>query len=254
VTTTAESARDLAGKVAMVTGASRGIGQASAVALARRGADVVVCDVLDDADETLGLVKDQDRRAVYVHTDVAAAASVRNAVDTAVATFGRLDLAHNNAGVGPPGRLADVDEADWHRVIAVNLTGVFLCMKYQLPHLLQAGGGAIVNTASMWGLVGFPGMGAYAASKHGVVGLTRTAALDYGADGVRVNAIAPGPIQTALTATVPVEAMDAIIGRTATRRYGQPAEVGEVVAWLCSPASSYVTGTVIPVDGGWLAG
>lgn len=245
--------RDLTGKVAMVTGASRGIGQASAVALARRGADVVVCDVLGDADETVGLVKDQDRRAVYVHTDVADPDAVRHAVDTALDTFGRLDLAHNNAGVGPAGRIADIDVADWHRVIGVNLTGVFLCMKYQLPHMLGSGG-AIVNTASMWGLVGFGGMGAYAASKHGVVGLTRTAALDYGAEGVRVNAIAPGPIQTALTAAVPGEAMNAIIGRTATGRFGQPAEVGEVVAWLCSPAASYVTGTVIPVDGGWLAG
>ncbi len=253
MTSTSEGARELTGTVAMVTGAARGIGQASAVALAYHGADVVVCDVLDDADETVSLIKDLDRRGIYVHTDVSDEAAVRNAVDLAVGTFGRLDFAHNNAGIGPPGLVADVEKADWDRVIAVNLTGVFLCMKYQLPHLVQTGG-AIVNTASMWGVVGATGMGAYSASKHGVVGLTKTAALDYGAAGVRVNAVAPGPIQTALTAAVPPEAMDLIIGRTAERRYGQPAEVGEVVAWLCSPAATYVTGAVIPVDGGWLAG
>ncbi len=250
---TSDGPRELTGTVAMVTGAARGIGQASAVALARHGADVVVCDVLDDADETLGLIKDVDRRGIYVHTDVSDEAAVRHAVDMAVSTFGRLNFAHNNAGIGPPGLVADIDKADWDRVIAVNLTGVFLCMKHQLPHLVQTGG-AIVNTASMWGVVGATGMGAYSASKHGVVGLTKTAALDYGAAGVRVNAVAPGPIQTALTAAVPPEAMDLIINRTAERRYGQPEEVGEVVAWLCSPAATYVTGAVIPVDGGWLAG
>jgi NAD(P)-dependent dehydrogenase (short-subunit alcohol dehydrogenase family) len=246
-------ARDLTGKVAMVTGASRGIGQASAVALARRGADVVVCDVLDNADETVALVHAQERRATYVHTDVSEPRAVRDAVEIAVQTFGRLDFAHNNAGIGPHGLLADVAEDDWARTIGVNLTGVFLCMKYQLPHVVR-GRGAIVNTASMWGMVGAKGMGAYSASKHGVIGLTKTAALDYGADGVRINAIAPGPIETALTATVPAQAMNAIIGGTAMGRFGQPIEVGEVVAWLCSPESAYVTGAVIPVDGGWLAG
>jgi len=254
MTSTSEASRELTGTVAMVTGGARGIGQASAVALARHGADVVVCDMLDGADETMGLIKDLDRRGIYVHTDVSNEAAVRDAVETAVRTFGRLDFAHNNAGIGPAGPLAaDVEKTDWDRVIAVNLTGIFLCLKYQLPHILQTEG-AIVNTASMWGVVGATGMSAYSASKHGVIGLTKTAALDYGPAGVRVNAIAPGPIQTALTASAPVEAMNLIISRTAERRYGQPAEVGEVVAWLCSPAATYVTGAVIPVDGGWLAG
>lgn len=248
-----ESNGSLAGSVAMVTGGARGIGQASAVAFAQHGADVVVCDVLEDADDTVAMIEEVGRKAVYVPTDVADPAAVRSAVDAVLWTFGRLDFAHNNAGIGPHGPLADVDEEDWFRVIGINLTGVFLCMKYQIPHVIEAGG-AIVNTASMWGLSGAAGMSAYAASKHGVVGLTKSAARDYGPAGIRINAIAPGPIQTPLTAAVPAEAMDVIIGRTAQERYGQPAEVGEAVAWLCSPAASYVTGTVLPVDGGWLAG
>ena len=243
---------ELSGKVAMVTGASAGIGRASALAFARRGADVLVCDVADGAD-TVAQIRGLGRAAAFALTDVADSAAVQRAVACALAEFGRLDFAHNNAGIGPPGPVADIDEADWHRVLGVNLTGVFLCMKYQIPHLLRTGG-AIVNTASMWGLTGAAGMGAYSASKHGVVGLTRTAARDYGPQGLRVNAIAPGPIETALTAAVPLEAIDEIIGRTAQGRYGQPHEVGEVVAWLCSPSASYVNGTVLPVDGGWLAG
>lgn len=244
---------EFTGKVAMVTGAARGIGQASALAFARRGAAVVVCDVLDDGEDTLRQVEALSAQAVYVRTDVSDSSAVRRAVHIAVEEFGRLDFAHNNAGIGPAAPLAEIDEAEWDRVLAVNLTGVFLCMKHQIPEILKTGG-AIVNTASMWALVGAAGMAAYAASKHGVAGLTRSAARDYGAAGIRVNAVAPGPIQTALTAAVPEEAMSQIIGRTAHGRFGQPAEVGEVVAWLCSPAASYVTGTVLPVDGGWLAG
>lgn len=253
MTTTPVDRGEFSGKVAMVTGAARGIGQASAVAFARRGADIVVCDALEDADDTIGLIEELGCRAIYVRTDVADSAAVQNAVATGVAQLGRLDFAHNNAGIGPSGLTAEISESDWNRVIAVNLTGTFLCMKYQLPHLLKSRG-AIVNTASMWGVVGASHMAAYSASKHGVIGLTRTAALDYGNAGVRVNAIAPGPIQTALTAAVPTEMMDQIIGRTAVQRYGQPTEIGEAAAWLCSPSASYVTGVVLPVDGGWLAG
>lgn len=244
---------EFTGKVAMVTGAARGIGQASALAFARRGASVVVCDVLDDDGETIGQVEDPGAKAVYVRTDVSDSAAVRRAVRVAVDEFGRLDFAHNNAGISPVAPLADLDEGEWDRVLAINLTGVFLCMKHQVPELLKTGG-AIVNTASVWGLVGAAGFAAYAASKHGIVGLTRSAARDYGAAGVRVNAVAPGPIQTAITAAVPEEAMRQTVARTAPGRYGQPSEVGEVVAWLCSSAASYVTGTVLPIDGGWLDG
>lgn len=241
------------GKVAMVTGAARGIGQGSALAFAARGADVVVCDLLPDDGETVKRVEELGNSAIYVQTDVSSSESVQAAVLAAISRFGRLDYAHNNAGIGSAAAIEDLTEDVWSQVIGINLTGVFLCMKYQLPHLLETKG-AVVNTASTWGVVGAAGMSAYAASKHGVIGLTKSAALEYGTRGVRINAIAPGPIQTPLTAAVPTEVIGQIIGRTALRRYGQPSEVGELVAWLCSDAASYVTGTLLPVDGGWLAG
>jgi len=244
----------LDGKVAMVTGAARGIGAASAQALAANGAAVVICDLLDDAaEETVAAITDKGGRASYFRTDVSDSASVQSAIRHAEDTFGPLDIAHNNAGTFHPAPLADLADEDWARVINVNLTGVFLCMKYQLKSMVPRGTGAIVNTASVWSMAGAPTQAAYAASKHGVVGLTKTAALDYGAAGVRINAVAPGPIATAMTAAVPTDVMNSIVGRTAAGRYGQPDEVGQAVAWLCSDQASYVNGAVLPVDGGWLA-
>lgn len=241
------------GKVALVTGAARGIGRASALAFGRRGANVVVCDVLDDdAAQTVELLTGLGVEAVYARTDVASSAEIKAAVGVAVSRFGRLDYAHNNAGTSSPGLTADVSEEDWDRVIAVNLSGVFHCLRHELPAIL-ATGGAIVNTASIWGLVASAGQSVYTASKHGVVGLTKAAAAEYGGQGVRINAVAPGPIETAMTAAVPLEIITPIIERAALRRYGQPEEIGEAVAWLCSPAASYVNGAVLPVDGGWLA-
>jgi NAD(P)-dependent dehydrogenase (short-subunit alcohol dehydrogenase family) len=247
------TAAEFAGKVAMVTGAARGIGQGSALAFAARGADVIVCDLLPDDGETVKQVENLGVSAIYVQTDVASPESVQAAVLAGIKHFGRLDYAHNNAGIGPVATVEDLTKSVWDQVMAINLTGVFLCMQHQLPHLLQTRG-AVVNTASLWGVVGAAGMSAYAASKHGVIGLTQSAALEYGTRGVRINAIAPGPIQTPLTAAVPAEVIGQIIGRTAQQRYGQPREVGEVVAWLCSDSASYVTGALVPVDGGWLAG
>jgi NAD(P)-dependent dehydrogenase (short-subunit alcohol dehydrogenase family) len=242
---------DFTGKVAFVTGAAGGIGRASAVAFAERGASVVVCDLTEPA-ETVAEIERLGAKALPVQLDVSDGAALRDAVDAAVRTFGRLDHAHNNAGTFAVAPLADLDEADFARVLAVNLTGVFLGMKYQIPHLLQTGG-AIVNTASIWSEQGAAAQGAYVASKHGVAGLTRTAAIDYGGRGIRVNAVAPGPIRTAMTAAVPSEAMAPVIGRTTLGRYGEAREVAEAVVWLCSPAAAYVNGAVLAVDGGYLA-
>ncbi|WP_030661805.1 SDR family NAD(P)-dependent oxidoreductase [Streptomyces cellulosae] len=242
---------DFEGKVAFVTGAAGGIGRSSALAFAARGASVVVCDVADPA-ETAAQVEAMGAKVHAVHADVSDSAAVQRAIDAAVTAFGRLDYAHNNAGTFAVAPLADLDEADWDRVVRVNLTGVYLCMKYELPHLLRSGG-AIVNTASIWSFQAADAQPAYVASKHGVVGLTRSAALDYGTQGVRINAIAPGPIKTAMTAAVPDDVIAPVIARTAQQRFGEPAEVGEAVVWLCSPAASYINGAVLPVDGGYLA-
>lgn len=246
---------EFSGKVAMVTGAARGIGRASARAFADRGCAVIVCDVLDEGQETVEQIQRADGKARFARCDVSDPASVRAAVGVAVKEFGRLDFAHNNAGTFHPTLLADLDVQDWQRVLDVNLTGVFLCMKYQIQQMLGQTGeqrGAIVNTASIWSYNGAGAQAAYAASKAGVLGLTRTAAIDYGLSGIRVNAVAPGPIETAMTASVPPDLIGQIIGRTTLRRYGQPAEIGQAVVWLCSEQASYVNGATLPVDGGWL--
>jgi len=242
---------DFAGKVAFVTGAASGIGRASAVAFAARGAAVVVCDLAEPAD-TVAEVERLGATALPFQLDVSDGDALRDAVDAAVRAFGRLDYAHNNAGTFAVAPLADLTEADFARVLSVNLTGVFLGMKYQIPHLLETGG-AIVNTASIWSEQGAAAQAAYVASKHGVAGLTRTAAIDYGGRGIRINAVAPGPIRTAMTAAVPTDAMAPVIGRTTLRRYRESPEVAEAVVWLCSPAAAYVNGVVLAVDGGYLA-
>jgi NAD(P)-dependent dehydrogenase (short-subunit alcohol dehydrogenase family) len=242
---------DFAGKVAFVTGAASGIGRASAVAFAARGAAVVVCDLAEPAD-TVAEVERLGATALPFQLDVSDGDALRDAVDAAVRAFGRLDYAHNNAGTFAVAPLADLTEADFARVLSVNLTGVFLGMKYQIPHLLETGG-AIVNTASIWSEQGAAAQAAYVASKHGVAGLTRTAAIDYGGRGIRINAVAPGPIRTAMTAAVPTDAMAPVIGRTTLGRYGESPEVAEAVVWLCSPAAAYVNGVVLAVDGGYLA-
>lgn len=243
---------EFAGRTALVTGAARGIGRGSALAFARRGAAVAVCDVLEGK-ETVDLVRELGVDAEYFPLDVSDGGQVAQVVADVADRFGSLDFAHNNAGTFVPTRFADIDPEDWRRVLAVNLDGVFHCLQQEVRHMLAAGrGGAIVNTASIWAFHGAPFQAAYAASKHGVVGLTRSAAIDHGQDGIRINAVAPGPIETAMTAAVPDEAMAQVIGRTTQQRYGQPGEIGEAVAWLCSDGASYINGTVLPVDGGWL--
>ena len=245
------------GKVALVTGAGSGIGRASALAFAREGARVVVADVNADGGEaTVCAIKDLGGEAAFVRTDVACAAEVEALVARTVATYGRLDYAHNNAGILlSQAPTADISEDTWDRTIATNLKGVWLCMKYEIPELLRQGGGAIANTASLLGLVGAATFAAYAASKHGVVGLTRTAALEYARQGIRVNAVCPGAIRTGMIAAAladpQVEAQYAAthpIGRV-----GMPEEVAAAVIWLCSDAASFVTGHAMAVDGGIVA-
>ena len=245
-------------KVALVTGASSGIGRATALVFAREGAKVVVADLnLVGGEETVQLVKAAGGEAVFVQTDVSQAASVEALVNTAVETYGRLDCAHNNAGVeGVLSRTAEQTEEDWEPVIRINLKGVWLCMKYEIPRMLQQGGGAIVNTSSGAGLIGVKRMPAYVASKHGVIGLTKTAALEYAKSGIRVNAVCPGVIQTPMVERVTgkrPDVLDKMIAAEPVGRSGQPEEIAEAVVWLCSDAASFVTGHAMAVDGGAVA-
>ena len=247
-------AREFAGKAAMVTGAASGIGRASALAFAARGAGVGVCDVnAEGGRETVALIEAAGGKARFFQVDVAKTADVRAAVAGIVESYGALHYAQNNAGIFAPAMTADLAEEDFARVVDVNLTGVFRCMQAQIPRMLAAGGGAIVNTASIWAHLGEYTQSAYVASKHGVAGLTKSAAAEYAAQGVRINAVSPGTIQTGMTAVVPPDILNAIIARHPIARIGQPEEIAAAVVWLCSPASSFVVGAVLNVDGGYLA-
>ena len=248
----------LAGKIAVVTGGSSGIGRATAQIFAREGAKVVVADVgVEGGAETVRLINDSGGEATFVQTDVAQPADVEAMVKKTVETYGRLDCAFNNAGIeGVVQPTVGYDEADWDRVISINLTGVWLCMKYELQQMLTQGGGAIVNTASIAGLVGLPGFSAYVAAKHGVNGLTKTAALEYAKSGIRVNAVCPGAIRTPMFergARDNPGIEEQVVAAEPIGRMAEPAEVGEAVVWLCSDAASFVTGQPMAVDGGWVA-
>ncbi len=249
---------DMTGKVALVTGGSSGIGRATALAFARDGAKVAVADLnIVGGQETVSLIAGAGGGACFIEADMGEAASVAAMVEKTVETYGRLDYAHNNAGIeGVLKRTAEQAEEDWAPVIQINLTGVWLCMKYEIPHMLQQGVGAIVNTASGAGLIGVKRMAAYVASKHGVVGLTKTAALEYAKSGIRINAVCPGVIKTAMVDRVSgnrPDVLDKMIAAEPIGRTGQPEEIAEAVVWLCSDAASFVTGHAMAVDGGAVA-
>ncbi|MGA2412019.1 MAG: glucose 1-dehydrogenase [Candidatus Binataceae bacterium] len=247
----------LEGKVTLVTGAGGGIGRATALVLAREGAKVLVSDVSTRrGEETAQLVREAGGDAIFRKADVVRAADCEALVAAAVERWGRLDGAHNNAGIsGTIVSVAEDTEENWDRTLAVDLKGVWLCMKYQILQMLKQGGGSIVNTASTAGLLGAVRMAAYAAAKHGVVGLTKTAALEYARANIRVNAVCPGVIGTPpiLQWMENPRTKEALLGQEPIGRAGKPEEIGNAVAWLFSDASSFVTGAAFPVDGGLTA-
>jgi NAD(P)-dependent dehydrogenase (short-subunit alcohol dehydrogenase family) len=245
-------ARPLEGKVAIVTGASSGIGAASARAFASAGARVVLAARRADALQSVADdIAASGGEALAVPCDVTDPAAVEALVRRTVETYGRLDAAFNNAGAGHmPRPLADLAVEDFEANVRVNLTATFLCMKWEIPAMLASGGGAIVNMASLAGLRGWYGIGAYSAAKHGIVGLSMSTALDYAAQGVRVNVVAPGPILAGGLALQPEAIQAQAAGAVPMRRVGAPEEVAAAAVWLCSEAASFVTGVVLPVDGG----
>lgn len=244
------------GKVAIVTGGTSGIGKATAIAFAEKGATVVIVDWIEN-EETLNLIKASGGEAIFVKCDVSKAIEVKAMVEKTIAAFGRIDYAFNNAGIeGTNAKTADCTEENWDKTIGVNLKGIWLCMKYEIPEILKQGKGVIINCASVAGLIGFGGLPAYVASKHGIIGLTKTTALEYAKQGLRVNAVCPGVIQTPMIDRITgkiKETIEEFKGLEPIGRFGLPEEIANAVLWMCSDEASFVTGHAMVVDGGFVA-
>lgn len=241
-------------KVAIITGGASGIGQAAAIAFARLGAKVVLADV-QDAGNTLHQVRSQGSEGIFVQCDVSREEDVKAMVGKTIETYGRIDFGINNAGIeGANKSLIDLTEAEWDKTIDINLKGVWLCMKHEIPYILKQHKGAIVNTASIAATVGFPNMAAYVSSKHGVAGLTKVAALELAKADLRVNAICPGAIHTPMAERGmggDPQSINAYTSMIPMGRMGQPEEIADTIIYLCSESASYITGMVMVADGGW---
>ena len=248
------------GKVALVTGAGSGIGRASALAFARQGARVAVCDINSPgARETVDLIESAEGEACFIKADVSDEQQVEQLIDRTVQAFGRLDFAHNNAGIGVgSGPLHEASRESFDRVLAVNVVGVWLCLKYEARVMLRQASGAIVNTASLAGLIGFPNHVAYSTSKHAVIGITRTAALEYARAGIRVNAVCPAFIHTPMVDNLiaaggSAMSLERLAHMQPMGRIGTVEEVAQAVVWLCSESAAFITGVALPIDGGTTA-
>ncbi len=250
------------GLTALVTGAAAGIGRATALTFATEGANVVVCDVNDvGGKETVALIEKAGGAAIFVSADVSKPEDVSALFAKAIAAYGKIDCAVNNAGIeGKIAPFIDQSEDNFDAIIAINLKGTYLCLQAEINAMLKSGGGSIVNLSSIAGLIGFPGLSPYVASKHGVIGLTKNAALEYAKSGIRVNAVCPGGIDTRMLDSL---AEQATAGAQSSAemmdplhpmgRIGTPQEVADLIVWLCSPRASFITGTAIPIDGGYVA-
>lgn len=251
--------RDFEGKVVIVTGGGYGIGRAACLAFARDGAKVVVADVdVKSSEETVGLIKEAGGEAVIIKTDVSHEVEVEALINKTVEIYRRLDCAFNNVGIHKTFiSTIDFTQEDWNQMIDINLKGIWLCMKYEIPQMLKQGKGAIVNTSSVAGLIAAPSNPAYPASKHGVVGLTKSAAIEFARKGIRVNCICPGPTTSTrmheeLTA-IALDAIEKMHDKVPMGRTAEPREIAEAAVWLCSDKASYITGHALPIDGGLVA-
>ncbi len=242
-------------KVSLITGAGSGIGRATAIAFAEEGAKVIVSDIHEEnGRETVELIKKNKGEAYFIKCDVSSEKEVKNLIGEIIQKFGQLDCAYNNAGTeGLPSTTVECSEENWDKTINTNLKGVWLCMKYEIPVMLEAGKGSIVNCSSIAGLVGFESIPAYVASKHGVIGLTEAAALEFAKKNIRINAVCPGIIETPMLERFTKGEDQAMADQDPMGRIGRPEEIADSVLWLCSDKSSYVTGQALAVDGGWVA-